>query len=75
MNCNWCNKELIGFFISKRKFRKDLVLCQDCKAKKKIAQDKTKDFFRKIKKIIKKKSNKITFVYEPKSEKGSELIG
>lgn len=36
MNCDRCNKGIIGFFLLKRKFRKDLVLCQECKEKKLI---------------------------------------
>lgn len=34
MKCDKCKKEIVGFFIFKRRFRKDLILCQDCREKR-----------------------------------------
>ena len=34
MKCDKCKKEIVGFFIFKRRFRRDLILCQDCRVKR-----------------------------------------
>lgn len=40
MICDKCKKEIVGFFIFERRFRKDLILCQNCYEKKKIKKSK-----------------------------------
>lgn len=41
MICDKCKKEIHGFFIFKRRIRKDLMLCQNCREKKSKKGDNT----------------------------------